>query len=121
MSTSCTLFCRLAFPCLGIVAAGLRAEPVAFETVRTVGEARVLEVSALRSVEADVVVLGAGLLEGWREGVRGVIRRGSLEVATVTVVASSERTAAALIDSLATDVRIGAGDTAIVKLQSNQN
>lgn len=98
----------------GLVAS---AQTTASEDVRTVADARVLEVFALSSVPADGVVLSGGLRAGWREGMQAVVRRGGLEVAELTVVSSNGRVSVALIDRLASDVRIGAGDTVSVKIQ----
>lgn len=91
------------------------------EVERTIADARVLEVVALDAAPADCVFFSGGSAAGWREGMRAEVRRGTLPVAGLTVVSVSGRVAAALIDTVAPDVRIGAGDTVTVKTQRFTN
>lgn len=88
---------------------------------RSIEDARVLEVGSLQTVPADCIFFAGGLVAGWREGMRAEVRRGSFTVAELTVVSVSGRVTAALIDSLASDVRIGVGDTVTVKTQRFTN
>jgi hypothetical protein len=82
---------------------------------------RVLEVATFAQGEVDVVVFSGGLREGWREGMRAEVLRGNLAIAELTVLHCGDRVSAASIESLASDVRIGAGDPVLVKLQKILN
>lgn len=114
---------RLAFGaalvCTGVVAGA--AEAPTAQTRATVSPARVLEVASFSDRSGDYVVFAGGTAAGWREGMRAQVLRGNLSLAELTVVHSGSRASAALIDSLAPELRIGAGDTVSVKLQQISN
>lgn len=109
-----------AFCCAAVLGAAPDA-PTAAATRTSVVPGRVLDVAPLASTDGDLVVFAGGLESGWREGMRAFVVRGDLRVAELTVVRSGSRASAAVIDSLASDVRIGAGDTVFVKIQQLSN
>jgi hypothetical protein len=108
---------RLLAAALGLaLSATVGAGETIAEVRSTVPVARVLEVAAVAEGEVDLVVFSGGLRDGWREGMRARVVRGDLQIAEMLVLQSGNRVSAAAIETISGDVRIGTGDTVLIKL-----